>query len=71
MELQVIGQIYDENIANRLGLYKDSVTIMIYTGSRGFGYQICDGYLKIMVKAVNKYQIDISDRQLACVPIAS
>jgi tRNA-splicing ligase RtcB len=44
---------------------------MIHTGSRGFGYQICEDYLKDFIKAASKYKIDLLDRQLACAPIVS
>ncbi|MDP8253763.1 MAG: RtcB family protein [Candidatus Kaelpia aquatica] len=71
LEIQVIAEIYDEPSADSLGLKKGAITIMIHTGSRGFGYQVCDDYLKTMVKAVSKYNINIPDRQLASAPINS
>ncbi|MDP8216382.1 MAG: RtcB family protein [Candidatus Kaelpia imicola] len=71
LEIQVIDEIYDEYSADRLGLKRGAVTVMIHTGSRGFGYQVCDDYLKTMVKAVSKYDISIPDRQLASAPINS
>jgi tRNA-splicing ligase RtcB len=45
--------------------------ILIHTGSRGFGYQICDDYLKVMGRAVAKHKLDLPDRQLACAPVNS
>jgi tRNA-splicing ligase RtcB len=44
------------------------VTIMIHTGSRGFGHQVCSDYLRIMERAVRKYDIALPDRELACTP---
>lgn len=71
LEIQKVVQIYNENAAARFGIKKDSITIMIHTGSRGLGYQICDDYLKIMREAVLKYNIKLVDRQLACAPFKS
>ena len=47
------------------------IVVMIHTGSRGCGHQICSDYLRIMDKAYKKYKINISDRQLACAPLDS
>jgi tRNA-splicing ligase RtcB len=44
---------------------------MIHSGSRGFGYQVCDDYVREMVKCLAKYSINVPDRQLACAPINS
>ncbi len=71
LEVQVIDEIYDEKAAQIFGLEKNQITIMIHSGSRGFGYQVCDDSLRIMRKAVDKYNIDLPDRQLACAPFNS
>ncbi|MCX7857968.1 MAG: RtcB family protein [Deltaproteobacteria bacterium] len=71
VELGVVEEIYDENIASAFGLFKGQLTILIHTGSRGFGYQICDDYIKEMLKASERYQIYLPDRQLCCAPISS
>jgi tRNA-splicing ligase RtcB len=71
MEIQQVEAIYDEEAAGILGLYLDQVTVSIHTGSRGFGYQVCDDYLKIMLKAARKYGISLPDRQLCCAPLQS
>lgn len=71
IEVQAIDKIFDEKTARVFGLEKDQITIMIHSGSRGFGYQVCDDSLRIMRQAVNKYNIDIPDRQLACTPVSS
>jgi tRNA-splicing ligase RtcB len=71
LEVQTVDRIYDERAAGQLGLFKDQIVIMIHTGSRGFGYQICDDYLKVMGKATQRYKIQLPDRQLAAAPIHS
>lgn len=67
-EIQYVDEIYDEKAANSLGLFKDQITVMIHTGSRGFGHQVCTDYLEVMQKAVHKYNIQLPDRELACAP---
>ncbi|MFC1624028.1 RtcB family protein [Candidatus Omnitrophota bacterium] len=71
LEIQEVDEIYDEKRANLFGLFKGQVTIMIHSGSRGLGYQICDDFVKGMVRLLNKYHIDVPDTQLACAPINS
>ncbi|MCQ9206164.1 MAG: RtcB family protein, partial [Omnitrophica bacterium] len=71
LEVQVIEEIFDADIAQRLNLFIGQITVMIHSGSRGFGYQVCDDSLKVMLKCVSKYGINIPDRQLACAPIES
>ena len=70
-EIQYIDEIYDEKAANSLGLFKDHIAVMIHTGSRGFGHQVCTDFLTVMQKAVLKYNIDLPDRELACAPFNS
>ncbi len=71
LEVQQVEAIYDEEAAAVLGLFPGQVTVSIHTGSRGFGYQVCDDYLKIMLKAARKYDITLPDRQLCCAPLQS
>ncbi len=71
VEVQVIDQIYDENAVEVFNLHLGQVTVMIHTGSRGFGYQICDDYAKGMVRTLDKFGIRVPDRQLACAPVNS
>jgi tRNA-splicing ligase RtcB len=69
LEIQRVDKIFDEKAAKTFGVtHKDQVTIMIHTGSRGFGHQICSDYLKVMERALNKYNIRVPDKQLACTP---
>ncbi len=70
-EVQVVDQIFDEEAARVLGLEKDQITIMIHSGSRGFGYQICDDFLEVTRRALQKYNITVPDIQLACTPVNS
>ncbi len=71
LEIQRVEAIYDASRAETLGLFPGQLTISIHTGSRGFGYQVCDDYLKLMLKAARKYDITLPDRQLCCAPLAS
>ncbi len=72
LEIQVVDEIYDSVTANAFGVEgKGQVLILIHTGSRGFGHQVCDDYLKTMGKAIKKYGIELPDRQLACAPVKS
>jgi tRNA-splicing ligase RtcB len=71
LEIQVVEEIYDEEVAKVFGIFPGQITVMIHTGSRGLGYQICDDYLRVMGNAVRKYNISLPDRQLACAPVDS
>ncbi|MGM0367870.1 MAG: RtcB family protein [Actinomycetota bacterium] len=71
LEIQVVEQVYDQEIAGAFGLEKGQIAIMIHSGSRGFGHQVCSDFLKLMQQAARKYDIKLADRQLACAPIAS
>ena len=70
LEVQVVKEIYHQAAANAMGIGGiGQVLLMIHTGSRGLGYQVCDDYLRIMEQAIHKYNISLPDRQLACAPI--
>jgi len=71
LEVQVIDQIYQPEIARQMGLEKGMVTLLIHTGSRGFGHQVCTDHLSVMQKAVQRYHISLPDKQLACAPVNS
>ena len=68
LEIQKVAEIYDEEAAKIMGIKKDNVTVLIHCGSRGFGHQVCSDYLRISEQAQKKYNIDLPDRELACVP---
>ncbi len=71
VEIDYVEEVYDNAIAEALGLGKDTITISIHSGSRGLGYQICDDFIKVMLKASQKYGIALPDKQLCCAPIRS
>ena len=71
VEIGYVDEIYDDNAASAFGLYKQQITVMVHTGSRGLGYQICDDYIREMLRASEKYGIYLADRQLCCAPVAS
>ncbi len=71
LEVQVVDTICDEPAARAMGLSAGQVCVMIHSGSRGLGYQVCDDSLKMLRKAPEKYGIDLPDRQLVCAPVDS
>jgi tRNA-splicing ligase RtcB (3'-phosphate/5'-hydroxy nucleic acid ligase) len=71
LELQIVDAIFDQPAASVMGLQKDMICVMIHSGSRGLGYQVCDDALAMLRKAPEKYGIHLPDRQLACAPINS
>jgi tRNA-splicing ligase RtcB len=71
LEVQVIDQLYDRDICDAFGFDLGQVTVMIHSGSRGFGYQICEDYSKNMIHCLQKYNLNVPDRQLACAPVNS
>ncbi len=71
LEIQYVDEIYDEKAAQALGLFRDQMTVMIHTGSRGFGHQVCTDFLEVMERAVSKYGIELPDKELACAPFNS
>ena len=72
LEIQIVENIYDNDAAQIMGIdHVGQITVMIHTGSRGLGYQVCDDNVKALGGVTRKYGIDIPDRQLACAPIGS
>jgi len=73
VEIQVVDQIYDSEKARAYDLFEGQLTVLIHSGSRGFGHQICDDFLKEMTRSTQegKYSFDLPDRQLACAPVNS
>ncbi len=71
VEVQRIGEIYDEVAARVLGLEPEGITISIHTGSRGLGYQVCDDFIQVMLRAARTYGIELPDPQLCCAPLKS
>src|SRR5437764_899168 len=71
LEVQRVDEVYDARAAAALGLVAGQVRVMIHSGSRGLGYQVCDDALRTMGRAMAHYGIGMPDRQLACVPLGS
>lgn len=71
LEVQVVDTVFDEEAAGVFGISAGQVTVMIHSGSRGFGYQVCDDYLDVVEQAMQRHGIQVLDRQLACVPVHS
>jgi len=72
LEIQVVRKIFEPKVASVMGINEiGQVLILIHTGSRGFGHQVCTDHLRVMEEAVSKYGIKLPDRQLACAPIES
>ena len=68
LEVQKVTEIHDEEAANRMGIKEGTITVLIHCGSRGFGHQVCSDYLRVSEQAMEKYNIHLPDRELACVP---
>jgi tRNA-splicing ligase RtcB len=71
LEVQVVDHVFDEEVATTFGLEKDQVCVLIHSGSRGLGYQVCDDALATFRNVHVKYGIELPDRQLACAPADS
>ena len=71
LEIDLVDEIHDPKAAEVLGLFPGQITVSIHTGSRGLGYQVCDDYLKMMIRAAHKYDIKLPDKQLCCAPLRS
>ena len=72
LEVEVVDEIYDRDAATAMGISEvGQVLILIHTGSRGFGHQVCTDYVALLGEAVKRYGINLPDRQLACAPVNS
>ncbi|MCA9246276.1 MAG: RtcB family protein [Planctomycetales bacterium] len=71
LEVQVVDEVFDVPAAEAMGLHEDMVCVMIHSGSRGLGYQVCDDALRQLRGVPEKYGIDLPDRQLVCAPVES
>jgi tRNA-splicing ligase RtcB len=70
-EVGVIEKIFDEQAAKAFGLRLDQITVLIHTGSRGLGHQVATDYIRIMLRELPEFGIELSDRELACLPFSS
>jgi tRNA-splicing ligase RtcB len=71
LELQAVDKVYDEAVATAFGLRAGQICIMIHSGSRGLGHQICTDHVRVMEKVMPRYDIRVPDRQLACAPVST
>jgi len=71
LEVQHVDEIYDHRAAKKLGLFLDQVAVLIHSGSRGLGHQVCTDSVREMDEAGPRYGISLPDRQLACAPLSS
>ena len=72
LEIERVDKIFDERVAKYLGIERPGqILVLVHTGSRGYGHQVCSDYLRVMERAVSKYHINLPDRQLACAPSKS
>jgi tRNA-splicing ligase RtcB (3'-phosphate/5'-hydroxy nucleic acid ligase) len=71
VELQRVAGVFDERAAEAYGLREDQLTVLIHSGSRGLGHQVCTDYVKRMDAAMRRHGIELPDRQLACGPASS
>jgi tRNA-splicing ligase RtcB len=70
-EIGIVDVIYDDAAAKAYNLREGQATVLIHSGSRGLGYQVCDDFLQVMVRAAAQYNIKLPDRQLCCAPVHS
>ncbi|WP_326846099.1 RtcB family protein [Streptomyces kaniharaensis] len=71
LEVQAVDKVHDPETAAAFGLRQGQVCVMIHCGSRGLGHQICTDHVRAMDRELQRYRIDIPDRQLACTPVDS
>ncbi len=71
VEVGWVEEVFDDELAQALGLFPGQVSVLIHTGSRGLGYQVCDDYIKVMIQASRKYGFELPDKQLCCAPLGS
>ncbi len=72
LEVAVVDEIYNHDTAKVMGInHLGQVLVLIHTGSRGFGHQVCTDYVALLGSAVKKYGINLPGRQLACAPVQS
>jgi tRNA-splicing ligase RtcB len=71
LEVQYVDEIYDEEAAQAFELFLGQITVLIHTGSRGLGHQVCQDYVERFIEAAKRYGIELVDRQLAAAPVES
>ncbi len=71
IEIQTVEEVYDPQTAASFGIFPEQVLVMVHTGSRGFGHQICTDYTKTLFRAAKEYGIEVPEKGLACAPVHS
>ncbi|MBC7357145.1 MAG: RtcB family protein [Desulfacinum sp.] len=71
VEVGVVEEVYDPGVAEVFGLQPGGITVFVHTGSRGLGHQVCDDYIRLLLKSASKYGIHLPDKQLCCAPVES
>src|SRR5262249_7507545 len=71
LEIQYVDTVFDPETASAFGLASGQIVVLLHSGSRGLGHQVCTDYLDTMLGAMGGYGITLSDKQLACVPVRS
>jgi tRNA-splicing ligase RtcB len=71
LEVQFVDEVFDEKTAAQYNIHKDGIMLLIHTGSRGLGHQVCTDYVSQLDQAMKRYDLHVPDRQLACAPIHS
>jgi tRNA-splicing ligase RtcB (3'-phosphate/5'-hydroxy nucleic acid ligase) len=71
IELQKVDKVFDEEYAKQWGIREGQLVYMIHSGSRGLGHQVATDHLKLQEKAVEEFNIQLADNQLACAPVKS
>jgi tRNA-splicing ligase RtcB len=71
LEVQYVEEVHDETAARAYGIFPGQVVVLIHSGSRGLGHQVCTDYVSVMNQSMARHHISLPDRQLACGPIRS
>ena len=71
IELDVVDTVFDDHVAQRIGLWQGQIAVQIHCGSRGLGHQVCGDYVKQFQKMIAKYGLRLPDRELVCAPLSS
>ncbi|GLW66091.1 RNA-splicing ligase RtcB [Actinomadura rubrobrunea] len=71
LEVQRVAAVHDDAVAAAFGLRRDQICVMIHSGSRGLGHQVCTDHVRVMEREMPRYGIRVPDRQLACAPVES
>jgi tRNA-splicing ligase RtcB len=71
VEVQEVAELFDPALAETMGLALGQITVLIHTGSRGLGHQVCTDFVRTMDAQLAHYDLVLPDRQLSCAPASS